>query len=257
MKSHDNDGTRESQGMALEREFSLRGYKQLITVFLENNYETSSFYNALPDKPNLILRHDIDFCTSRAVDLAEIEASLGVKSHYYVLITTEFYNLSSSYNLKNIKRIIQLGHEVGLHFDASLYGNDIKLLDKAAGRECDILETIFDFSVKSISFHRPAKSLIGYDKKIAGRLHTYQKAFFSEISYISDSGGDFKYGHPLDHNGFKEKKAIQLLTHPIWWPKSPVKNNLELLEVFLEERASNLESEARSNCKPFENLHSK
>lgn len=247
----------ESSNLFSDREFSRRGYKKLISVFLKHNYEISSFHDIQPNKPNLILRHDVDFCTSCAVGLAEIEASLGVKSHYYVLLTTEFYNLSSSNNLQNMKRIIQLGHEVGLHFDASLYENNLNLLDKAAKRECNILENILNISVKSISFHRPAKSLIGYDKKIAGRIHTYQKLFFSQISYISDSGGAFKYGHPFDNDAFKEKKAIQLLTHPIWWPASPVENNLNLLSTFLDERALNLEGFARANCKPFDDLYTK
>ena len=63
----------ESSNLLSDREFSRRGYKKLISVFLKHNYEISSFHDIQPNKPNLILRHDVDFCTSCAVGLAVIE----------------------------------------------------------------------------------------------------------------------------------------------------------------------------------------
>ena len=47
--------------------------------------------------------------------------------------------------------------------------------------------------------------------------HTYEPKFVKDIGYCSDSRGGWHHGHPLSHSSVKEGKALQLLTHPIWW----------------------------------------
>lgn len=103
----------------------------------------------------------------------------------------------------------------------------------------------------SISFHRPAQTLLGIDRKLAGRQHAYEPRFFSDIAYVSDSQGLFRYGHPLDHEAFKARRAMQLLTHPIWWPEREAVDKMALLEGFLASRASLLQTETIANCKPY------
>ena len=53
----------------------------------------------------VILRHDIDYSLDKAVALAELERELGVSSTYFVLLTSEFYNLLSKDNLSKISKI--------------------------------------------------------------------------------------------------------------------------------------------------------
>jgi hypothetical protein len=46
--------------------------------------------------------------------------------------------------------------------------------------------------------------------------------YTSKISYKSDSRGEWKYGHPLESQAFKNRKPLHILTHPIWWNKQPI-----------------------------------
>jgi hypothetical protein len=235
----------------LARDFSWAGYRALVGSFLNAGYEVRLFGELDPAKAHLVLRHDIDFSMTAAVNVARIEADLGVRSHYYVLLRTEFYNLFGRDDWGRLHELLELGHDVGLHFDASLYDQDIPALDEAAARECNILEDLLGRDVTSISFHRPARMLQGLARQFALRSHTYEPRFFSDIAYVTDSRGMFRYGHPLDHPGFADRKAMQLLTHPIWWCETEVHDKMTILDDLLDHRSKILQQEAASNCIPY------
>jgi hypothetical protein len=235
----------------VRRDFSWSGYRALIQAFLDRGYAVKLFRELDPNESHVVLRHDIDFSLRAAVDIARIEADMGVRSHYYVLLQTEFYNLCSPENWGRVVEIAELGHDVGLHFDASRYDADIETLEAAVARECDVLAAIMGREVATVSFHRPAQRLLGLVRPLAGRLHAYQPQFFSEIAYVADSRGLFRYGHPLDHEAFAAGRALQILTHPIWWPQSEAADKMSLLDDLLQQRQDLLFSEAIANCKPY------
>ena len=232
-------------------EFSWESYKRMITSFLDAGYRTRLFRELDPSQPHLILRHDVDFSLKLSVDIAKIEADLGVKAHYFVLLRTEFYNLYSLDDWQYLRTLMDLGHDVGLHFDASLYEQEFDTLEAAAATECGVLEKILGADVTTISFHRPAKTLLGLDRPLAGRLHAYQPRFFDDIAYVSDSQGLFRFGDPLDDPAFAAKSAMQLLTHPIWWREYAVADKMTLLDDFLAERRELLHAQMIANCQPY------
>ena len=191
--------------------FSLVQYRTLLSELQTRGYAVRSFAEAEPTLPHLILRHDIDVALEPAVAMAEEEAALGVSASYFVMLSNPLYNPIAEQAM--LLRLRQLGHEVGLHFDAALYDG----LEAAAARECRILEDILQTPVATISFHRPAPALRDNPAKLAGRRHTYQPRVFSEMGYCSDSRGGWYHGHPLEHDAVAAGRALQLLTHPVWW----------------------------------------
>lgn len=233
------------------REFSWAGYRALIHAFLARGYEVRRFCEMDSSQRHVVLRHDIDFSLNAAVDIGRIEAEMGVQAHYYVLLSTEFYNLCSPEEGNRLTALMEMGHDVGLHFDASRYEPNLAALEKAVEKECDILQSIIGRQVSSVSFHRPSQTLLGLENRLAGRQHAYQPQFFSDIAYVADSRGLFRYGHPLDHEAFKSTQAMQLLTHPIWWPETEVENKMSLLDGVLVARKDLLVSEAIANCQPY------
>lgn len=233
------------------RGFTWADYLFLLKEFLKSGYRSVNYSNFDPLQSHVIIRHDIDFSFKSALDMALIEADLGISAQYFILLRTEFYNICSPSDLQIVEKIRDLGHEIGLHFDASRYEDRSDVLEAAARRECVILESIILRPVTSISFHRPAKSLLGMSNCLAGRQHTYQPKFFSDVAYYSDSQGSFRFGHPLDSEAFRARAAMQLLTHPIWWTSEPVTDRLGLIDRFLEDRSSLLRREAAANCQPY------
>jgi len=237
--------------------FTLAGYRATLETLIQRGYEVVGFGECDPAARHLILRHDLDMSIDAALQIAEIESSLSVKAHYFILLRTEMYNAWSDTNCNNLRRIGALGHEIGLHFDASLYPDDPEMLDQSAAQECQILESMIGSAVETISFHRPAPQFLGRQGPIGGRRHTYQPRFYSDMGYCSDSRGAWHHGPPLDHPAIAEGRALQLLTHPIWWSRSAALGPVEALDQFRDVRDGVLEIALAENCEPYRNARAK
>jgi hypothetical protein len=226
-------------------EFSAAGYRALIRALLKRGYAVRGFVDADPGARHLILRHDIDMSIEAALPLAEMETSLGVGASYFVLLRSELYSPFAPSGLSALKRIAALGHEIGLHFDAALYPETA--LESAAEHECAILEAMTEGPVRTISFHRPAPSLLGRVGTLAGRRHAYEPRFFRDMGYCSDSRGRWRHGRPLDHPAIAEGRALQLLTHPIWWQGPPAAPPARL-DALLDARMETLDRTLAAHC---------
>lgn len=215
-------------------------YEIVVSALLAQGYSAVSLTEIRRDQPHIFLRHDVDLCPYRALQIARREALLGVRATYYFLVSTSLYSIASAENRRILEEIIALGHDIGLHFDAEQYSDNVGALDEFAEQECEILELCSRRPIQSISFHRPAPQYLNRPTAIAGRRHCYEPAFFAEIGYISDSNGGWNHGHPLDHPAVAERRAIQLLTHPIWWCNDAATPTVETIEGFLEVRRAGI-----------------
>tara|TARA_B100001996_G_scaffold110537_1_gene83651 strand:+ start:3082 stop:3792 length:711 start_codon:yes stop_codon:yes gene_type:complete len=195
----------------MNKYFKPSKYKSLLLSFKTRGYIFSSFLNYQKSK-SIILRHDVDFNIDYAYQMACIEKKLGIKSSYFFLMTSNFYNIFSSKNINLIKKIKKMGNTISVHFDPSIYKN----ISKGLINELKIFEKTFNVKIKIFSLHRPRK-FIKKESFLRRIKHTYQKEFFQNITYISDSGGSFSYKDPINSADFKNFKTIQLLIHPIWW----------------------------------------
>ena len=228
----------------------LGSYQDLINGFLKNGY-TAEFFRAAETAHGqcLIIRHDIDFDCGYAYQIAKIENELGVKGSYFFLLRSDSYNLLSAENTDYVRRIRDDGHDVSLHFDPTIYGEDFL---EGFKREREIFENIFDVKIEIISLHRPNDFFLNYDELLGEVEHTYQNKYFREIKYISDSQGMFRYGHPLETEEFRARKTIHLLTHPIWWVGKG-RSNIAILKKHISERQALMDAHVAKNCIPYQN----
>lgn len=232
-------------------DFTLEGYRGLLRAFSERGYAARLFHDVEVGKPHVVMRHDVDYCLDYAVPIADVEAEEDIRSSYFVLMRSEFYNPASPASVKVLSHLSNCGHEIGLHFDASQYEQDFKTLNAACRRECAQLEDIVGQAVRCVSFHRPAQALMARDEVLGGRLHAYQAKFFKEMGYCADSQGCFRYGHPLDHDSLKEMKAIQIVTHPVWWYLPNSESPVQRLERVLADVATKMTKQMSENSIPF------
>ncbi len=231
--------------MSYEKIFSVLGYKEMITRFVEAGYTIKSFDDYNPLLKHLILRHDVDMSLKYAADLAEIEMKEHINSTYFILMSSELYNPFSEKSRGYIKSIIKHGHKIGLHFDPTKYMSDN--LEKGLLDEKMKLELITNYDINIFSFHRPGKNIKNLESITGNMLHTYMPKFIKDIGYCSDSRGKWYYGDPLKNPFFIEGRAIQLLTHPIWWVvkgKSPI----EKINCFRKENIKIIDGEIKENC---------
>ena len=230
------------------RRFSPEGYAALLAALTARGYAAQSYHDARPAARHLILRHDLDMSIAAALPMAAAESAAGLRATYFVLLRTEMYNPFSAEARRMLDDIRGFGHEIGLHLDAALYADDAAALDRAAAVECDSLERILDAPVRVISFHRPAPALLGYPETLAGRAHAYQPRFFSEMGYCSDSRGAWHHGHPLDQPAIAAGRALQVLTHPLWWTAPAGRAPEARLRDFLSARTEQLDRALAAQC---------
>lgn len=225
-------------------------YEDFLQAPLDRGYRFVFFDEQDGPDRQLILRHDIDFDTSFALQMARIESEMGVKATYFFLMRSELYNLLSAPNIRNVTEIKELGHRISLHFDPVIYDD----FQEGFRQEVALFQQQFDVEVQVVSIHRPNAFFQEYDAPIMGVEHTYQSKFFRKIKYFADSRGEWRYGHPFDSEAFGQGKTLQILIHPIWWMMGGESKHDKLRRYFLQ-RVDALKSEFNNNCIPFREIY--
>jgi peptidoglycan/xylan/chitin deacetylase (PgdA/CDA1 family) len=157
---------------------------------------------------DVILRHDVDFDIDAAYRMSEIEASMGVRSTYFILITSDMYNPASAHNRALLQKMAAEGFEIGLHHDPSV-DESIHSFRK----NISALEGIIDKRVKSVSIHNPTSH--GIYPEYKGYNNAYSKKYFSPDRYMSDSCMCFRDKHPYKFIADTISVPVQILLHPI------------------------------------------
>jgi hypothetical protein len=225
-------------------------YKNFLQTFKDQGYQFCLFSELTEPKKQIALRHDIDFDTNFALQSAMVEKQLGIKSTYFFLLRSNFYNIFSPQDFDNIMSIREMGHCISVHFDPSIYDN----FHEGLKTEVKLFQEFFKEEVNIISLHRPNAFFQEFDAPIFGIEHTYQSKYFRNVKYISDSTGVWRFGHPFDTPEFAQQKSIHLLIHPIWWMLDGL-SNLDKLKLYYSHRVDSLKTDFSNNCIPFRKIN--
>ncbi|MBF0312063.1 MAG: hypothetical protein HQK52_01535 [Oligoflexia bacterium] len=168
------------------------------------------------EKRFLLIRHDIDVSVSAALEMAEIEYSMGVRSSYYIRLHCPYYNVMDAGTLRKLLMIKSYGHELGLHYESQFFEGMERNVVEGILNDVEILEKILDLKITSISQHNPSLSLV-YSKLWEKYIDTYHPYFIKEIPYFGDSGRRWREGCVLDKIG--QINQFHILIHPYSWTK--------------------------------------
>lgn len=174
------------------------------------NLQAQSFFSVPACEINadsgnyLVLKHDVETAVSHAYEIAKIENTYGHRGSFYV----QAYLLEKKENVKLLKKIQKMGHEVSYHYDVmdSCKGN----LDEAI-REFETNRLLFQkygFSVMTVCQHgNPIVERVGYHSNrdffrservkllypdISDIMVNYKEQKNTEYQYFSDAGRMFK-----------------------------------------------------------------
>lgn len=191
--------------------FTERGYVELLDAMSGYRFEP---FGTTATEPHVLWRHDIDISPQRALRLARLEAERDLRATYFVHLHSPFYNALEAPVRDILRDIIDLGHDIGLHFEVAFYADlDEVGLGVRLDQERAQLRWLVRAPVRAFAFHNPTE---GFDAPMyaglvnASRLPGYE--------YVSDSNGFWRYGTPLDLEG----PRLQVLTHPEWWTPEPL-----------------------------------
>lgn len=199
--------------------FSYDYYYELLKLLFENDYKATSYDEPYIFDRSFILRHDVDYSLDKTVRIAEIDHDLGIKSTFFVLLSSDFYNVYSLRGKRVIDDLHSLGHEIGLHFDEQRYPEYIGKPDAIRScitHEADILSKEIGLPVSKVSMHRPSREIIDCDLKIRGMVNTYGKEYILNYKYVSDSRR--RWREPFeDYVRERQYDRFQILVHPFWY----------------------------------------
>jgi glycosyltransferase involved in cell wall biosynthesis len=201
------------------QDFTLDNYIKLIS-FLKQNRRIIPFCDVrYEDTPYLILRHDIDISLQDALTMAKIEKDLGVRSTYFVLLSTPAYNLFEGENIAILKEISEYGHEIGLHYHPAQYRLYKQNPEKTLKIETQILESYLGKKVRSIARHGLFdRDPFSTTQEYINANHPYLRADL----FIHDSNRVWATLEGLSVLLSNPPKRVQLLIHPDNWQKDKI-----------------------------------
>ena len=194
------------------KDFTLKIYENLIRTLKSKSYKfltVKEYFNLTPmsrrilgeggslthpvakspNRPLVIMRHDVDRKPQNALRMAKLENELGIKATYY------FRTIPKTFKPEIIKQIIELGHEIGYHYEclSETNGNYEKAIEDFEMNLSKLREL---YPVKNIAMHgRPTSKWDSrllwekYDYKQYGILsEPYFDIDFNEVLYITDAG---------------------------------------------------------------------
>lgn len=181
------------------KDFTLDIYRTLLETLQAKGYElipykeyiTSSSRPSKEEKRRkyVILRHDVDARPLNSLKTAQIEHSMDAKATYYFRVGKESNNPSV------IKAIVQLGHEIGYHYeDMSLCGGNVESAYTHFTTWLDYFRQYY--AVETICMHgAPTSQWDGKDlwkkydyKELGVTGEPYLDTDFSDVFYLTDTG---------------------------------------------------------------------
>lgn len=249
-------GTERTRTGEWAKDFSYDYYRRLLRTLRANfDLRTLSEFDEsdeprTADEPVAFVRHDVDVCLERALEMAQVEHELGVRATYMVIPDTPLYDLEEERDLLHL--IHELGHEIALHCDLdapigtgadtdALAADGLFPAERRQVRDARRrVESVSFEPVGSLSFHQPPGRVLEGPRTIAGMVNAYGADLMS--AYISDSSGRWREGEPIDWiTTGPLPDRLQVLTHPVWWAdrhRPPVERFVAVADKFdaLDER---------------------
>lgn len=198
-------------------DFTYSKYEYMLDLLKEREYSFCNYSNYKQFQRPIILRHDVDFSLEKALEFAKLESYKGIKSTYFILLCTDFYNIFSKKSYEILKEIKIMGHDIGLHFDEKRYSIfNAGELEYWINKETIYLGGVLDNSINVVSMHRPSKWVLENDIHFKNVINSYSKTFIGEFKYLSDSRMHWRED-VLDIVEKKTYDKLHILTHPFWY----------------------------------------
>ena len=217
------------------------------------------------DNQYIIIKHDVETNVHKALIIAQIESEFDIKTTFYV----QSYLLNSSKNIRMLKEIQALGHEVSYHYDVldSNKGN----WDLAVSEFNSTLVKFekYGFEIKTVCPHgNPVMERDGWSSnkdffrnnevanaypKISDIVISPEKFGKKIVCYISDAGYGWKIISDISNNDresnildekienldelikliLQDEKCFIISSHPHRWRKYGIIVNLIKVSFFV------------------------
>ena len=177
----------------MQLDFNSAAYKLLLQMLVDKNLPILTLSEYFSDIYNqnqaILIRHDVDRKPHNALQIAEIEFNLNIKSSYYFRVVPE------SFDINIMNQISKMGHEIGYHYE------DVDLIIRSSSKRLvrqEIIDSAYksfcsnlsmfrrNFDIKTICMHGSPFSK--YDNRIIWETYDYK-----ELDIIAEPYFDLDY----------------------------------------------------------------
>lgn len=206
--------------------FTYESYLTMLKKVKDRGYSFATYQNWKNFEKSVILRHDVDCSLKMAAIFSDYEKKYcnTCKGIYFVLVSTNFYNIHSKESRNYIEMIIKNGGIIGLHFDETQYNiQSEQELKEHVYKEADTLSKIIGTKVNTMSMHKPSAKFLSNNISFENIINTYSQIYFKDMKYLSDSRRNWREN--VDELIEQETyQRLHILTHPIWYSGGVEKN---------------------------------
>jgi peptidoglycan/xylan/chitin deacetylase (PgdA/CDA1 family) len=193
-------------------EFNLDVYGQMF-VSLRAHYAFKPVKTiAAPAENVCYLRHDIDLHIEGIDRIAEIDASLGIPSTFFVLLSAK-YNVLNCDNITILKRAVELGHDIGIHYDLRAYPADVYDAFTHLQYEIQLLQRVLETRVTCMTMHEPSAGHEDVFRELGYLVNPHH----FDVRYISDSCKRWRDDRIVDAMEGRGPSRLHLNIHPELW----------------------------------------
>lgn len=201
-------------------QFTYESYADMLRNLRDKGYQFKNYGNWQKADRTVILRHDVDYSLQKAVPLSAVEREVcpeGANATYFVLVSTNFYNIHSKSSRECIHQIIQNGGNIGLHFDETQYAiSDEEEMKQYVHDEAAVLSDLIGQKVDAVSMHRPSEKFLCSNLSFPGIVNSYEETYFQKMKYVSDSRRHWRENvDEIIENA--DHPRLHILTHPFWY----------------------------------------
>jgi hypothetical protein len=202
--------------------FSLESYADLLRTALGLGYRFCRPADAPPAaRGALYLRHDIDYSLPLALDLARVNAQLGVSGTFLVMLRSHAYNALSPQSLAVLHQLVALGQDVGLHVAVPAHhSEELTAVEDVIRREFGFLAAELPQLAPVCAWHNPTPEILAAGRaadRLGGLLNLYHDQWVRDIHYYSDSNLRHSPDQLIDLLHRAGGRSVQLLIHPLIW----------------------------------------
>ena len=204
-------------------DFTLDNYRRLILLAKDKGFHFILHKDVfVPERKDIIWRHDVEFEPDIALKMAAIESEEGVKATYFFQLHSPFYNVLDPHYREVFHNINNMGHLVGLHFDSAYWGiTSEDQLNAYIKLDRDYLEKNMGVKIDTFSFHNTTPfthSCLAY--QYGGLINVYASFFKEHYNYCGDSLGYWRFDRLEDVLNDESVTHLQVLTHDANWAEN-------------------------------------
>ena len=232
--------------------FTLNDYKRLLHDLADHGYRFAGFgeVEQLLDQGErfVLIRHDVRLSMASALKMAQCEAEAGVRTTYCLMPGSAFYNLLEPAANRAARQLLELGHWLGLHIDATTYASRQEL-SAACRDQASLLAQWFGCPIALVSLDPSREVQPPLDPCLTEQLPPTVTSFLTKsVHHFGDDGGNWRPGHPGHSEAFATGRPLHLSVHPVWYQPTPTSSR-ETLEGLMDRHMQGLRQRFQA-CDP-------